>query len=265
MGLRHLRNEPKTNMMSNRIHESLQHLAHPIDELELLENNPRKGDVDAIGASYERFEQVKPIVAVEKDGVTTVIAGNHQLRAARALGWDKIAVLIFKGTDKEAIAFALSDNRLSELGTIDTDLVFQNLAEVIDGNEEYFDALGWDDFEMAAMEPTVIDETESVIGWEPPALINVTEEDDEELHFDGTKEEEEAIVKQGATSAGVSGKPNAVVQYTLVFDNATQQAVWYEFIRWMKAEQDQYPGHTTTEQLIEFLEQSDFREFDIHD
>lgn len=244
-------------MMSNGIHESLQGLAHSVDDLEFLENNPRKGDVGAISASYKRFEQVKPIVVVKDGDQNIVIAGNHQLKAARSLGWDKIAVVFFNGTMKEAIAFALSDNRISDLGTTDSDVVFENLSQVIEGNEDYFDALGWDDFELAAMEPVEVEETDTITGWEPPKLIS--EGEDKELHFDGTEEEEKEIVKQGATSAGVSGNPNAVVQHTLVFDTPAQQSTWYEFLRWMKANDETYPGITTTEQLIAFLELSDFR------
>ncbi len=77
--------------MKNGIHESLKPLAVDINSLEQLEGNPRKGDIDAIAASYQEFGQVKPIVARKNDdGTMTVIAGNHQLQAAKRLGWDKI-------------------------------------------------------------------------------------------------------------------------------------------------------------------------------
>ena len=46
----------------NNIHGSIAHLAVPISTLVHLENNPRKGDIGAIVASYREFGQVKPIV-----------------------------------------------------------------------------------------------------------------------------------------------------------------------------------------------------------
>ncbi len=249
----------------NNIHKDLLSLAIDIDGLEFLDNNPRQGNVEAISASYKEFQQVKPIVIFVDDDRTIVIAGNHQLRAAISLEWDKIAAIEFKGTREKALSYALADNRISELGHTDSDLTFEMLSEVIEGNEEFFETLGWDDFELVAMEPVEVDETDSTtVGWEPPTLINRTEgeDGDEELTFTGSEEEEKNLVEQGATSVGVSGKPNAVIQYTLVFDNPGQQSVWYEFLRWMKSDQVSIKGNTTTEQLISFLEQSDFRDTD---
>ena len=101
--------------MSN-IHKSLQSLAVDIDQLSFMEGNPRKGDVEAVSKSYKQFGQRKPIIAT-KDNV--VIAGNHQLAAARELGWDQIAVLFVEDDEITAKAFALADNRTADLGTYD--------------------------------------------------------------------------------------------------------------------------------------------------
>jgi DNA modification methylase len=77
--------------------------------------------------SYERFGQRKPIVA-RPDG--TVIAGNHQFLAAKALGWDEMAVVFVDDDDQTAKAFALADNRTSDLGTYDSDALAELLADV---------------------------------------------------------------------------------------------------------------------------------------
>jgi hypothetical protein len=56
------------------IHPSIENLAVPIKTLVPLENNPRKGDLGAIIASYRQFGQVKPIVVkTNGDGTSTVI------------------------------------------------------------------------------------------------------------------------------------------------------------------------------------------------
>jgi DNA modification methylase len=77
--------------------------------------------------SYERFGQRKPIVA-RPDG--TVIAGNHQFLAAKALGWDEMAVVFVDDDDQTAKAFALADNRTSDLGSYDSDALAELLADV---------------------------------------------------------------------------------------------------------------------------------------
>jgi DNA modification methylase len=107
--------------------EQLQGLAHPLKKLKLLPGNPRKGDVEAVKRSYERFGQRKPIVA-RPDG--TVIAGNHQFLAAKALGWDEMAVVFVDDDDQTAKAFALADNRTSDLGSYDSEALAELLADV---------------------------------------------------------------------------------------------------------------------------------------
>ena len=102
------------------INENLRSLAVDITTLQLLPGNPRQGDVDAVARSLERFSQMKPIVA-RRDG--TVIAGNHALRAARMLGWKEIAVVYSDASDEESKAYALADNRTSELGENDPELL----------------------------------------------------------------------------------------------------------------------------------------------
>jgi len=101
---------------TEHIAEDLRPLAQPIDLLKLLPGNPRRGDVEAVMRSYDRFGQRKPIVA-RRDG--TVIAGNHQLQAAQRLGWSHIAVVWTDDDDLTAKAFALADNRIGDLGAYD--------------------------------------------------------------------------------------------------------------------------------------------------
>lgn len=109
------------------IADDLLPLAQPIGLLKLLPGNPRRGDVQAVARSYERFGQRKPVVA-RRDG--TVIAGNHQLQAAQQLGWSHLAVVWTDDDDTTAKAFALADNRLSELGGQDEDALQKFIEEV---------------------------------------------------------------------------------------------------------------------------------------
>lgn len=121
------------------ISPDLKPLARPIKNLKPLPGNPRKGNVEAVMRSYERFGQRKPIVAL-KDG--TVIAGNHQLQAATMLGWKEIAVVYVEDDEQTAKAYALADNRTGDLGSYDSDALAEMLADVaID--EELLAATGY--------------------------------------------------------------------------------------------------------------------------
>lgn len=93
-------------------------------------SNPRKGDVAGIATSLNRFGQVRPIV-VTPDGV--IVAGNHTYRAAtEILEWDRIAVTVFTGTDDEAAAYLLADNRWGDLGEYDDTILAELLADMAD-------------------------------------------------------------------------------------------------------------------------------------
>jgi ParB-like chromosome segregation protein Spo0J len=109
------------------IAEPLRSLARPIGEFRLLDGNPRRGDVASVKRSLQRFGQRKPIV-VRADG--TVEAGNTTLKAALELGWAEIAVVAFADDEATAKAFALTDNRTSELGAFDEDALAVMVAEV---------------------------------------------------------------------------------------------------------------------------------------
>ena len=108
---------PATRLVVLMIVSDLLSFAQPVDSLTPLEGNPRKGDVAAVAASLSRFGQRKPIVVRESDRV--VVAGNHTLAAAVSLGWTEIAA-IFVDDDKDtSLAYALADNRTTDLGTYD--------------------------------------------------------------------------------------------------------------------------------------------------
>jgi site-specific DNA-methyltransferase (adenine-specific) len=155
----------------NNIHHSLESLAIDIDKLSFLEGNPRKGDIEAVAKSYKQFGQRKPIVAT-KDYV--VIAGNHQLAAARQLGWDKIAVVITDDDELTAKAFALADNRTAELGSYDDDLLADLLSEVSSvpelmdstgfSEDDLFDLIGFDDESKEEKEIELPTEAKSKLG-----------------------------------------------------------------------------------------------------
>jgi len=257
------------------IHPSLKSLAVDIDTLDYLEGNPRIGNVDAIMASYSEFGQVKPIVARKnEDGTATVIAGNHQLEAAINLGWEQIAVIFLDADDKKAIAFALADNRTMELGYTEPELLTDMLLEISEYYPDLLDGLGWDEFELAAMETEVIIEENSVIG-KREEVEETMQQTTEQRAFNDAVDSIKTMVQKdesgenrivansdldhsdiatrGSTVAVPGSAPQAAVQYTIVFDNADQQAQWYKFIKWLRSD-PAVDGDTTAEKLINFID-----------
>lgn len=142
-------------MTTANIAADLLPLAQPIDTLHEMPGNPRRGDIEAVARSYERFGQRKPIVA-RRDG--TVIAGNHQLKAARRLGWDRIAVIYTDDDEQTAKAYALADNRTSELGEIDPTALADMISSV-DDLALLADA-GYNETDLAALLDNVASVTE---------------------------------------------------------------------------------------------------------
>jgi len=259
------------------IHPSLRSMAVDIDTLVPLPKNPRIGDIPAIVASYAEFGQVKPIVAKKNDdGTATVIAGNHQLEAAKELGWEKIAVVYLDGDDSRAIAFALADNRTVELGYSDDEALFELITEVNEYYPELMEGLGWDEFEMAEYEQEIdrnSSELSSTGKYVPPVLISQpgfeSDEDDdvsvpsftvsrdsggENRIVAPSSANQSDVAVRGSTVSGQGDKPQAVVQYTIVFDSPDQQAKWYEFVRWLRNDAA-VAGTTTAERLLDFIAQ----------
>jgi len=249
------------------IHENLSNLRVPIDALVPLDGNPRRGNIDAIAASYKQFGQIKPIVVRPNgDGNFTVIAGNHQVQAAKSLGWKEIAAVVLDVEETEAIAFAIADNRTVELGYTDDSALFEMLSIISEDYGTLVQELQWDDFEMAALsEHADKYDDDYVQGYVAPEIVKpvnavtTTDPTTGEKRFEAKSDvDTDDAVSRGSTAVNVSGSEKAVVQYTLVFDSSDQQRKWYDFIRYLKSSAV-YGGDTTAERLFEFIEaHSDF-------
>jgi len=115
-----------------------------IDTLVFDPANARKHDEKNLGAirsSLQRFGQQKPIV-VDASGV--VRAGNGTLAAAKSLGWKEITIVRSPLSGSEATAYAIADNRSSELAEWDDDVLSQTLAALQIEDEELAIATGFD-------------------------------------------------------------------------------------------------------------------------
>lgn len=140
-----------------------------VDKLIPYVNNAKQhsdSQVTKIASSIREFGFLNPVLI---DASYNVIAGHGRILAAKKLQMDEVPCLFVEGlTDAQRKAYILADNRLSELGEWDVELVMGELAEL--------DDLGFDteltgfEFEV---EPEITDDEDDVpeLPTEPKAKL----------------------------------------------------------------------------------------------
>ena len=108
--------------------------------------------VTRIASSIREFGFLTPVLI---DNDKNIIAGHGRIMAAKKLGMDKVPCVNIEGLDEaHRKAYILADNRLTELGDWDMDLVSSELIDL--------DALGFDidltGFELDINEPEEVQE-----------------------------------------------------------------------------------------------------------
>lgn len=116
----------------------------PVDHLIPDPNNARKHDeknISAIKGSLAKFGQQKPIVIDKKN---VVLAGNGTLEGAKSLGWSHIECVRSKlETNTDKVAYALADNRSSELASWDDEVLGKELHALFEDGFE-IEEIGFD-------------------------------------------------------------------------------------------------------------------------
>lgn len=123
-------------------------------------------NIDAIKGSLLRFGQQRPIL-VGPSGV--VIAGNGTLAAAKALGWESIAVTRTALAGAEATAYAIADNRTAELAEWDDEALAKQLSALEIDDEALARATGFDEKELRRIVDSVTEVTEDDV---PPVPVD---------------------------------------------------------------------------------------------
>ena len=113
------------------------------------EGNPRVNDeaVEPVARSIERFGFNVPIVCNQTLGI---IAGHTRWKAALKLGLSKVPVVLLDIGNTDAVAFALAENRLSQIAEWDFDGLGEVLSELVT-NDADVKSLGFSEEEIAAM------------------------------------------------------------------------------------------------------------------
>lgn len=90
-----------------------------IEYLQPYDGNAREGDIGAISESLRHLGQFRPIVVQKSTNL--ILVGNHTWRAAKHLGWKRIAVAWVDVDDEQAKRIVLVDNRASDKAGYDDD------------------------------------------------------------------------------------------------------------------------------------------------
>lgn len=114
------------------IREELAEHAIAIGSVTNHPRNVRQGDIGAISQSLKDNGQYRPIVVQRSTG--HVLAGNHTLKAAKALGWKEIAATFVDCDDDRALRILLADNRTNDIATYDDNALAELLKELASTN-----------------------------------------------------------------------------------------------------------------------------------
>lgn len=133
------------------------------DTLHEHPRNPNQGDVGTLTELIKRHGFRVPIEVQRK--TRFVIAGNHRLKAARALGMPEVPVLWVDVTDREALERLLADNRSRDLAAYDDQQLADLLSELAHGAQGLegtgFDGDDLDDLLATLNAPVVPDGPQS--------------------------------------------------------------------------------------------------------
>jgi hypothetical protein len=131
-------------------------------DIALLNPDPKNArlhgerNIDEVVKSYAEHGQRKPIVVqrVSDKGTPMVVrAGNGQVEAAKKLGWTHIAAVVIDEKDRDAIRFAIRDNRTAELAEWNWQVIAEEAAaEELAGGR--LQDLGWTDAEVIPLRQT---------------------------------------------------------------------------------------------------------------
>lgn len=114
--------------MKGNIRTEIASLSIPVDDLQEHPMNVRQGDVGAISESLTAHGQYRPIVV--QRSTNHVLAGNHTLKAARALKWSHVAATFVDCNDDQAMRILLVDNRTNDLASYDEPALIEALKQL---------------------------------------------------------------------------------------------------------------------------------------
>ncbi len=198
-----------------------------LNEITEADINVKDHDIGAIHESMNRFGFTSPLLMNE--ATQKLVAGHGRVEALkqkkqfnekRPTNIDiddngQWLVPVIRGVhfkdEDEAQAYLLADNRLVELGGWNTDALLEELKK-LSTTAEGLAGTGFDDADLASLS-----------------------QDLDKLNDEGT----DSLLPVGAP------------KYEIVFDDESQQAMWFTFLNWLKTNTD---GETIGERLYQHIE-----------
>lgn len=119
-----------------------------VDTLKEDGSNARRHDaknIETIKESLNRFGQQKPLV-IDKNDV--VRAGNGTLRAAKELGIQKLKCIVTELSDAELAAYAIVDNRSTDLSDWDDAILSDTLTKLAQESDDLLLSAGFSDVDL---------------------------------------------------------------------------------------------------------------------
>lgn len=119
-----------------------------IDEISNHERNPKQHpdkQIRLLEESIKRFGWTNPVI-LDKDG--RILAGHARVKAAIEMGQDSIPCIRTKLSGKDADAYLLADNRLSDIAPYDRDILAELLSDL---PKDLVDLTGFDSVQVDAL------------------------------------------------------------------------------------------------------------------
>lgn len=198
-----------------------------LEEITEADVNVKDHDIGAIHESMNRFGFTSPLLMNEATqklvaghGRVETLKQKKQFNEPRPNHIDvaedgEWLVPVIRGVyfkdEDEAQAYLLADNRLVELGGWNTDALLEELKKLSE-TAEGLAGTGFDDADLASLS-----------------------QDLDKLNEEGT----DSLLPVGAP------------KYEIVFDDESQQAMWFTFLNWLKNNTD---GETIGERLYQHIE-----------
>ena len=122
-----------------------------IDKLSPHPLNPRLGKVDAVLQSIKANGFYGALVVQRSTGF--ILAGNHRFKAALQEGLQELPVIWVEVDDAKARKILIADNRTSDLGTYDNDLLAELLGDL--AATEQLTGTGYDQIDLDVLLSTL--------------------------------------------------------------------------------------------------------------
>lgn len=167
-------------------------------------------NIQVIRDSLRKFGMQTPLVV---DARNVVLKGNGTLQAARLEGWTQVAIVRTSLADASAMAYAIVDNRSSELSKWNNKKLQANINAIRSEDDSLISFLGFSEQALRNMASGLDDDAEfyDVAGVEPPVLADGDRDPFQQMTFtlhDTQADTVKAAIDKAKAAGEFDGSPN---------------------------------------------------------